>query len=133
HLAEAEQHDPFDWRVAWYRGKALLAEDKLSEALTAFDLVFGEVPGEVAPKLALGLCYEILGQDADAIAYYDSVLRTDLHMTAAAFGLARVYFRQGRRADAVTALEQIPSSSVRFSQAQLALASVLTERSRSGL
>jgi serine/threonine-protein kinase PknG len=133
HLAQAETHDPFDWRVAWYRGKALLAQDKIAEALTEFDAVFGEVPGEVAPKLALGLCYEILGQDADAIAYYDSVLRTDVQMTSAAFGLARVHLRAGRRADAVAALEQIPASSVRFSQAQLALASVLTEQSTNGL
>jgi serine/threonine-protein kinase PknG len=125
-ISEAEQREPYDWRLSWYRGKALIAQGKVDEALTHFDVVYGEVPGETAPKLALGLCYEIKGLPQDAIAYYESVARTDAHMTAAAFGLARSFMAVRNRAAAVKALQAVPSSSVRYGQALLALAQVLT-------
>jgi serine/threonine-protein kinase PknG len=124
-IAEAEKAEQFDWRVAWYRGKALVAQGKVSEALTHFDYVFGEVPGEAASKLALALCYEMMTNYADAVVYYDSVLRSDVHLTAASFGLGRSHLALGDRAAAVAALEQIPGTSSRFSQGQLALARVL--------
>ena len=55
----------------------------------------------------------------------ESVTRTDPLCTAAAFGLARAYLAEGDRAGAVTALETVSTSSVRFVQAQLAVAGVL--------
>jgi serine/threonine-protein kinase PknG len=125
HLVGLEQHDPYDWRLAWYRAKALLAQGRSREALTAFDHVFGEVPGEVAPKLAIGLGYELAGDAQNAIVYYGTALQTDPQLTAAAFGLARANLLAGDRAAAAAALERVPAASIRYTQAQMALAQVL--------
>ena len=43
------------------------------------------VPGELAPKLALGVCYELAGEHAAAAGWYEIVARTDpSHATAGA-------------------------------------------------
>src|SRR5262249_49145481 len=95
------------------------------EALTAFDHVFGEVPGEVVPKLAIATVYELAGDPENAIVYYGSALRTDPQLTAAAFGLSRANLMAGPRGDAVAARAQVPATSIRYTQAQMALAHVL--------
>jgi tetratricopeptide (TPR) repeat protein len=124
-IAQLEQRSPFDWRAAWYRGKSLLSAHKPREALRQFDVVLGELPGELAPKLAVGLGYELADDDPTAIVYYESVSRTDPLCTAAAFGLARAHLALGDRAGAVAALETVAAASVGFVQAQLAVAGVL--------
>ena len=95
-----------------------------------FDVVLGELPGELAPKLGIGLGYELAEDATNAIVYYESVTRTDPLCTAAAFGLARAHLEEGDRAGAVAALETVSASSVRFVQAQLALAEVLSGSDR---
>src|SRR5262249_54260103 len=45
HLAKLEAKDPLDWRLTWYRGVALLRQEKPHEAETAFDRVYSELPG----------------------------------------------------------------------------------------
>jgi Protein kinase G tetratricopeptide repeat/Protein tyrosine and serine/threonine kinase len=51
-LAEVERDDPFEWRVPWLRGRILLAQGHAAEARRLFEQVDGELPGELAPKLA---------------------------------------------------------------------------------
>jgi serine/threonine-protein kinase PknG len=129
HIAAVEKSDPYNWRVAWYRGKLLLAQgtkDDVQRGLRQFDVVLGELPGELAPKLAIGLGYEMAEDPKNAIVYYDSVIRTDPLCTSAAFGLARANLLEGDRAGAIAALERVSSASVRFVQAQLAMANVLS-------
>jgi serine/threonine-protein kinase PknG len=126
-ISAVERADSFNWRVAWYRGKSLLAQGKTREALSEFDNVLGELPGELALKLAIGLGYELAADPRDAIVYYESVARTDPLCTAAAFGLARAHLLEQDRAAAAAALERVSASSVRYAQAQLAMASVLAD------
>ena len=125
-LAQLEQRSQYDWRVAWYRGKSLLAQNNPQDALRQFDVALGEVPGELAPKLAIALGYELANDARNAIVYYESVTHTDPLCTAAAFGLARAHLELGDRAGAVAALERVSAASVRFVQAQMALAEVLS-------
>ncbi len=67
-----------------------------------FNAVYGQVPGELAPKLALALACELSGEHDVAEALYLVCARTDANYTApAAFGLARIRSgarRPGRRA-----------------------------------
>ena len=72
-----EAKDPFDWRPLWYRGRALLAQKRYDEAQEAFNRIYSELPGELAPKLALALAAELSGDLRSAIRYYDVVSRTD--------------------------------------------------------
>ena len=119
------ERDPFDWRVHWYRGRMRLAQGQAKDAYALFDRIYGELPGELAPKLACALAAEAAGDRDTALRLYDVVSRTDPNFTAAAFGLARCRAAVGDRAGAVAALGRVPATSSLFVPAQLALARVL--------
>ncbi|WP_225075188.1 MULTISPECIES: serine/threonine-protein kinase [unclassified Streptomyces] len=119
-LRQLEQRNPDDWRVVWYRGVASLVTGDHEEAALAFDAVYDAFPGEVAPKLALGLCAEVLGQLDNAAEYYRLVWSTDPSQVSAAFGLARVQLATGERPGAVRTLESVPESSIHYTAARVA-------------
>ncbi|MFB0617516.1 tetratricopeptide repeat protein [Streptomyces sp. AGS-58] len=119
-LAELDEERPDDWRVVWYRGVAALATGDLEGAAPAFDAIYDAFPGEAAPKLALGLCAEMLGQPDNAAEYYRLVWTTDPSYVSAAFGLARVRLAAGDRRGAVTTLESVPESSIHYTAARVA-------------
>ncbi|MFI2258699.1 serine/threonine-protein kinase [Streptomyces tubercidicus] len=109
-----------DWRVVWHRGLVALTADDRESAALAFDAVYDAFPGEPAPKLALGLCAELLGQRDNALEYYRLVWATDRGYVSAAFGLARVRLATGDRSGAVAALESVPQSSIHYIAARIA-------------
>jgi serine/threonine-protein kinase PknG len=119
-LRTLEEEDPDDWRVVWYRGVASLVTGDREEAALAFDAIYDAFPGEVAPKLALGLCAEVLGQLDNAAEYYRLVWSTDPSYVSAAFGLARVQLATGDRRGAVRTLESVPESSIHYTAARVA-------------
>ncbi|MFJ3493241.1 tetratricopeptide repeat protein [Streptomyces sp. NPDC086091] len=119
-LAELEGERPEDWRVVWYRGIASLVTGDREAAALAFDAIYDAFPGEPAPKLALGLCAEVLGQLDNAAEYYRLVWATDPSYVSAAFGLARVRLAAGDRAGAVQALESVPEASIHYTAARVA-------------
>lgn len=103
--------EPDDWRVAYHRGLVALADDRPDAARAAFDEVYGLLPGEAAPKLALATAAERAGDLAAAACFYRLVWRTDQSYVSAAFGLARVLLRRGERAASVDVLESVPVTS----------------------
>lgn len=109
-----------DWRVVWHRGLAGLCAGDHETAALSFDAVYDAFPGEPAPKLALGVCAEVLGQLDNAAEYYRLVWTTDHSYVSAAFGLARVLLRSGDRPGAVRALESVPESSIHYTAARVA-------------
>ncbi|MFE1956805.1 tetratricopeptide repeat protein [Streptomyces sp. NPDC059479] len=115
---EAQQHD--DWRVVWYRGIASLASGDHEIAALSFDAIYDAFPGEPAPKLALGVCAEVLGQLDNAAEYYRLVWATDPSHVSAAFGLARVQLAAGDRPGAVRTLESVPEASIHYTAARVA-------------
>ncbi|MGE7389453.1 tetratricopeptide repeat protein [Streptomyces sp. NPDC004126] len=119
-LAELEARHPDDWRVVWARGIASLATGDDEIAALSFDAVYDAFPGEPAPKLALGLCAEVLGQLDNAAEYYRLVWITDPGFVSAAFGLARVQLAAGDRDAAVRTLESVPEASIHYTAARVA-------------
>ncbi|GHD99075.1 serine/threonine protein kinase [Streptomyces alanosinicus] len=119
-LAKLEEERPDDWRVVWYRGVAALVTRDFEGAALAFDAVYDAFPGEASPKLALGLCAEVLGQLDNAAEYYHLVWATDPSYVSAAFGLARVQLAAGNRQGAVHTLESVPESSIHYTAARVA-------------
>jgi serine/threonine-protein kinase PknG len=124
-IAEVQKAHPDDWRLAWYRGRALLAQGKTAETLAEFERILDEMPGELAPRQAVARAYEAGGHLDEAARYYDGVSRADASFTGAAFGLARCLERKGDRPGAADAYRLVPSTSSRFVAAQLALARLL--------
>jgi serine/threonine-protein kinase PknG len=127
-LAEIEASDPWEWRVAWHRGTAELAREQPVAARAHFEAVYAALPGELAPKLALGVCAEGAGRPADAAEWYEVVSRTDPGYTTAVFGLARCRLACGDRAGALAAYERVPESSSSHVEAQTARIRCLIER-----
>ncbi len=89
-------------------------------AALSFDAIYDAFPGEPAPKLALGVCAEVLGQLDNAAEYYRLVWTTDPSYVSAAFGLARVQLAAGDRPGAVRTLESVPEASIHYTAARVA-------------
>lgn len=119
-LTELEIQHPDDWRVVWYRGVASLATGDHENAALSFDAVYDAFPGEPAPKLALGVCAEVLEQLDNAAEYYRLVWATDPSYVSAAFGLARVQLASDDRRGAVRTLESVPEASIHYTAARVA-------------
>jgi serine/threonine-protein kinase PknG len=119
-LAEVEEADRWDWRVRWYRGVADLAGERAELARASFENVYRSLPGELAPKLALGFVDESAGAHNQAARWYEIVSRTDPAFTAAAFGLARCRLAAGDRDGALAAYDRIPDFSSDYIDAQTA-------------
>ncbi len=119
-LEDLERSQADDWRVVWYRGVVALATEDFASAALSFDAVYDAFPGEAAPKLALGVCAEVLGQLDNAAEYYRLVWTTDPSYVSAAFGLARVELAAGDRHAAVRTLESVPEASIHYTAARVA-------------
>ncbi|MEU9383879.1 tetratricopeptide repeat protein [Streptomyces sp. NPDC048279] len=119
-LDRLEGEQPDDWRVVWYRGVTALVTGDHEGAALSFDAIYDAFPGETTPKLALGLCAEVLGQLDNAAEYYRLVWATDPGFVSSAFGLARVQLAAGDRSGAVRTLESVPEASIHYTAARVA-------------
>ncbi len=127
-LDRVAQQDAWDWRVDWYRGKSLLAQNHAQRSQAAFDRVYFDLPGELAPKLAFAIAAEQGKNYALAAQMYELVECTDLNYPTSAFGLARCRLMQGNRHAAVTALQQVPPTSNLYTRAKVEIARILVDR-----
>jgi len=124
-LKALADEDPWDWRVLWFLGRMKLASGDAKGAQQHFDQVYFDLPGELAPKLALGLSAEMAGNIDVAIKMYDLVSRTDPGYISAAFGLSRCLLVKGDRAGAVQALDRVPQSAGLYLRARINAARAL--------
>jgi len=124
---DSEEARQSGWRRAWWRAALSLAQGEQADALSFFAAVDRELPGELAPKLALAACLEHAEREnvteglQYAARYYGLVAATDAGYASASFGLARVAMRLGDREEAVSALRRIPRSSSAWVDAQITL------------
>jgi serine/threonine-protein kinase PknG len=109
-----------DWRVTWHQALAELMAGHPDQAVKGFGAVCAVLPGEVAPKLALGLAAEASGDAALAGRCFWLVSTVDRSYVSAAFGLARIWLGAGDRAGAIAALAAIPDTSSHHVAAQIA-------------
>jgi serine/threonine-protein kinase PknG len=111
--------DPWEWRAVWVAGLAALLRGDFRSASASFNAVYGQVPGELAPKLALALACERAGEAEVAESLYRTCASTDANYVApAAFGLARIRAARGDVTGAVAALDLVPSTSRGFLEAR---------------
>ncbi|HLL62658.1 MAG TPA: tetratricopeptide repeat protein [Propionibacteriaceae bacterium] len=111
--------DPWEWRAVWMSGLAALDSGDFAGAQAAFNAVYGQVPGELAPKLALALACERGGETEIAEELYRTCASTDANYVAAsAFGMARIRAARGDVAGAIGALDLVPSTSRHYAEAR---------------
>jgi len=109
-----------DWRVTWYQGMCALTGGALADARAAFEAVYDNLPGELAPKLAIALAAEAAADRDAATRYFRVVWTVDHSYVSAAFGLARVLIAAGDPAAAVDVLASVPETSSHYVAAQIA-------------
>jgi serine/threonine-protein kinase PknG len=124
-LADLAAEDPTDWRIAWYYGQRSLVKADAEAARGAFSAVFDELPGELAPKLALAFAAEAAGDLEAASRYFRLVWTVDQSYISAAFGLARTCLAAGDRPAAIAALAAVPPTSSHHAAAQIAAVRIL--------
>jgi serine/threonine-protein kinase PknG len=110
-----------DWRLVWHRGLVALVRGDINGARTEFDRVYSALPGEDAPKLALGFCMEHQRDLDEAERFYEAVWRRDRSQVSAAFGLARIRSARGRRKEAVEVLEEVDKGLRHYDAARIAM------------
>jgi serine/threonine-protein kinase PknG len=130
-IHEMLQADAWEWRAVWMSGLSALDVGDIAAARAAFNAVYGQVPGELAPKLALALACERSGEADVAESLYLACARTDANFTApSAFGLARIRLGRGDADGAIDALDLVPSTSRAFVQARQQRARLLAGSGR---
>ena len=118
--------DPWDWRAAWLSGLVELHQGETLAARASFNAVYGQVPGELAPKLALATTCELSGELDLAESLYLVCASTDAGYTSpAAFGLARIRARRGDTDGALTALDMVSPTRGSYPRARLMRARLL--------
>ncbi|HET8914624.1 MAG TPA: tetratricopeptide repeat protein, partial [Propionibacteriaceae bacterium] len=111
--------DPWEWRAVWVAGLAALDAGDFASAQSSFNAVYGQVPGELAPKLALALACEHGGEGDIAEGLYRTCASTDAnYVAAAAFGMARIRAARDDVPGAVQALDLVPSTSRSYPEAR---------------
>jgi serine/threonine-protein kinase PknG len=124
-LAEMSSSATADWRTAWYSGLCELAGGKPDRAAAAFSAVYDELPGELAPKLALAFAAEAAGELPAARHYFQLVWTVDRSYVSAGFGAARAYLASGDRVTAIAAVAAVPETSSHHAAAQIAAVRLL--------
>ena len=126
YAADLLVEDPWEWRALWMDGLAALALEDWATAMASFNAVCQQVPGELAPKLALAVACERGGRPEVAEGLYDTCAQTDAaYVAPASFGMARVRAVRGDTQGAVAALDQVPPSSRGFVESRQVRADVL--------
>lgn len=126
-----------DWQLAWHRGLVELAAGDVAAARRRFEAVYRDLPGEDAPKLAVGYCAEHTGDRSVAERFYEAVWVRERLQVSAAFGLARVRLASvwpagtGRDA-AVRVLDEVGEHSQHVEAARIAAIMVRAGRLPSG-
>lgn len=130
-VAELLAEDPWEWRAVWVSGLSALARDDAPAAQASFNAVYGQVPGELAPKLALAMACELSGEDDVAEGLYYTCARTDAtYIAPAALGLATIRSRRGDLDGAVAALDLVPPTSGAYIRARQQRAHLLADSGR---
>jgi serine/threonine-protein kinase PknG len=123
--------DPWEWRAVWMSGLVALARGDSAAAQSAFNAVYGQVPGELAPKLALAIACELSGEYDVAEGLYLTCARTDANYIApSAFGLAEIRSQRHDLDGALAALDLVPRTSGAYVRARRQRAGLLAGSGR---
>jgi serine/threonine-protein kinase PknG len=125
-VAQLLAADPWEWRAVWLEGLLHLSLGEHDPAVASFNAVYGQVPGELAPKLALALACENGPERAVSERLYSVCAATDAAYTPpAAFGLARVRAAAGDVDGALAALDLVTPTSRAYVDARRERAALL--------
>jgi serine/threonine-protein kinase PknG len=112
---------PGNWKVTWYTARLCEASGLLRDATDHYSELVAELPGELAPQLALARVYVGMEQFARAVDLYRGVLKADPGNAEVILGAADALLKQRREQEAMHLLESVGEASARYIEAQLLL------------
>jgi serine/threonine-protein kinase PknG len=127
-IDNAQKISPEHWKITWYRGRLLEAQEKFSAAADFYRDLMTELPGELPPQQALARVYARLQRDVEAVDLYVHVYRTDRGNTEAILGAAEALSHLKRWDEAAQILRRINEASARYVDAQLMLIDLYLHR-----
>lgn len=84
-----------------------LADSRLNDAFELLKSVYSKCPRNVTALYALGHCCERLGEEKDAIAFYQDCLKFKNHLQFPRQRLAAIYFKNGQIEKTITEYQQL--------------------------
>jgi serine/threonine-protein kinase PknG len=130
-VADLLNADPWEWRAVWMAGLVALARGDSAAAQSAFNAVYGQVPGELGPKLALAIACEHSNEYDVAEGLYLTCARTDANYIApSAFGLTAIRTQRNDLDGALGALDLVPRTSGAYVRARRQRAGLLAGSGR---
>lgn len=112
---------PGNWKVAWYTGRLLEAQEKYADAANQYRELMADLPGELPPQQALARVYANMGDDTNAVDLYTRVIRADSGNTDAILGVTRSLIKLGHWDEAAKVLNSVNESAARYMEAQMLL------------
>jgi serine/threonine-protein kinase PknG len=127
-VTKVQRMNPGNWKIAWYTGRLLEAQEKYPEAVDQYRELMADLPGELPPMQALARVYVRLQQDVDAFDLYTQVLKADPGNVEAILGATNALLNQNRWDEAAQLLNSVNESAARFVEAQLLLIDLYLNR-----
>jgi len=120
-VTQVQQRAPGHWKVSWYTGRLLEAQEKLSEAADQYRELVADLPGELPPQQALARVSARMGDDIAAIELYNKVLKADPSNTDAILGASASLLKLRRWDEAALILQSVNEAAGKYIKAQLLL------------
>ncbi len=127
-LAWAQRLAPESWKVTWYTGRFLEAEEQFTSAADKYRELLDELPGELPPLQALARVSASQGDDSTAIHLYTSVLKADPSNTDAILGVTNSLLNLQQWDEVTRVLSGVSESVAKYVDAQLLLADLYLNR-----
>jgi serine/threonine-protein kinase PknG len=116
-VTKVQRMNPGNWKIAWYTGRLLEAQEKYTEAVDQYRELMADLPGELPPMQALARVHVRLQQDLDALDLYIQVLKADPGNVEAILGATNALLNQKRWDEAAHLLNSVNESAARFVEA----------------
>ncbi len=127
-ITRVQRIAPGNWKIAWYTGRLLEAQGKLTEAADQYSELLADLPGELPPQLALARVNARLGHDQEAVTLYSAVIKAEPGHTEAILGLTNSLINLKRWDEAAQVLSNVSEAAAKFVDAKLLLCDLYLNR-----
>lgn len=127
-LAWARRLTSHHWKITWYTGRFLEAQERFALAADKYQEVIADLPGELSPLQALARVKAHAGDDASAVTLYTTVLRADPSNTDAILGITSSLLNLRHWNDAIKVLNGVSEAAAKYVDAQLLLCDLYLNR-----
>jgi serine/threonine-protein kinase PknG len=127
-VTKVQRMAPGNWKIAWYTGRLLEAQEKLTAAADQYRELLSDLPGELPPQLALARVSARQGDDSVAVNLFNSVLKADPGNTDAILGVTNSYLNLKHWDEAAQVLSSVSEAAAKYIDAQLLLCDLYINR-----